>query len=168
MDPLAGRVVWQLKKALHGTRRAALLFQEYVIQAMVNIGFTAVRVAAQTFLNHAAWEVLATLHGDDFTAAGESLSLDILHEASAQFSVLQKMPRIGLPEFGGIGEGQLTKRTMGWSADGFHRKADSTHGEKVVRHCFLDKRDATRRLMSPGSNHVGKSARDTAEELVGE
>ena len=31
-------VVWQLKNALCGTRRAALLFQEYVIQAMVKIG----------------------------------------------------------------------------------------------------------------------------------
>ena len=33
-------VVWQLKRAVCGTRRAAVLIQEYVIQAMVKIGFT--------------------------------------------------------------------------------------------------------------------------------
>ena len=42
-------VEWQLKKSLYGTSRAALLFQEYVIQAMVKMGFTAVLVASQTF-----------------------------------------------------------------------------------------------------------------------
>ena len=65
-------------------------------------------------------------------------------------------------------EGQFTKRTVSWSASGLHWKVDSAHGEEVVRYCFLDKRDVPRRLMSPGSNHVGKSARDVAEELLGE
>ena len=51
-------VVWQLKKALYGTRWSALLFQEHVIQGMVKIGFTVVRVAAQTFY-HATWQELA-------------------------------------------------------------------------------------------------------------
>ena len=36
-------------------------------QAMAMIGFT--RVAAKTFY-HAAWVVLATVHGDDFIASG--------------------------------------------------------------------------------------------------
>ena len=35
-------------------------------------------------------------------------------------------------------------------------------------YCFHDKRDATIRLTSPGSKHIGKSARDAAEELVDE
>ena len=34
--------MWQLKKALYGTRRAALLCQGYGMQAMVQIGFTVV------------------------------------------------------------------------------------------------------------------------------
>ena len=48
-------VVWQSKNALFRTRRAALLFQEYVVQAMVKIG----------------WRWLF-LHGDDFIASGET------------------------------------------------------------------------------------------------
>ena len=60
------------------------------------------------------------------------------------------------------------KRTVSWSVDGFHWNADNSHGEKVVRYCFPDMQEATRRLTSPGSNHIGKSARDAAEELVDE
>ena len=114
-------VVWQLTKALCGTRRAALLFQEYVIQARVKIGFTVVRVAAQTF-HHAASLVLAIVHGDDFIASGETQSWDMLDQALEQFFVLKKMPRNEPLEFGGSSEGQLTKRTVSWSVDGFQWK----------------------------------------------
>ena len=48
-------VVWPLKRALYETRRAALMFQKDVIQAMVEIGFIAVTVAAQTF-KHEYWQ----------------------------------------------------------------------------------------------------------------
>ena len=39
---------------------------------------------------------------------------------------------------------------------------------KVVRYCFPDKREETRRLTSPGSEQIDKSARCAAEELVEE
>ena len=81
--------------------------------------------------------------------------------------MLKKMRRIRPPGFGRTSDGQLTKRTVSWSADGFHWKADSSHGEKVARYCFPDKQEATRRLTSPGSKHIVKSARDAAAELVG-
>ena len=67
---------------------------------------------------------------------------------------------------GGTSKGQFTKRTRSWSADGFHWKADSAHGKKVVRNCFPDRWGTTRRLLLPGSEHVGKSARNAADELV--
>ena len=86
VDPPRGEedehgVVWQSKKALYGTRRAVLLFQEYVTQAMVKIGSTSVSVGEQMFY-HAAWLVLATVHSEDFIAAGATQSLDMLDEAS--------------------------------------------------------------------------------------
>ena len=99
-------VAWQLKKSLYGTRRAALLFPKYVIQAMVKIGFTVVRVAAQT------------VHGDDFIASRDTQSLDMFDEELELFFALKKMPRSGPPEFGGTSEGQFTKRTASWS-EGF-------------------------------------------------
>ena len=80
----------------------------------------------------------------------------------------KKKSSIRPPEFGGTSEGQFMKRTVSWSVDGFHWNADNSHGEKVVRYCFPDMQEATRRLTSPGSNHIGKSARDAGEELVDE
>ena len=74
-----------------------------MIQATVKVGFTVVRVAAQMFY-HATWLVQATVHGDDFTAARETQSLDVLDGALEQFFVLKKMPRIG-PEFGRTSDG---------------------------------------------------------------
>ena len=106
-----------------------------------------------------------TVHGDDFAAAGETQSLDMLNEALEHFFVLKKMPGIGLLEVGGTSEGQCTKRTLSWSVDGFDWRADSLHGEKFVWCCFPDKREATRMLTSLGSKHIGKSARDAAEKL---
>ena len=75
------------------------MFQEHVTQATMKIGFTQVYAAAQTFY-HATWLVLATEHGDDFKAAGETQSLDMLDEALEQFFVLKKVPRIEPFEFG--------------------------------------------------------------------
>ena len=67
-------------------------------------------------------------------AASETQSLDMLAETLERSCVLQKMPRIGPPEFRGTSEGQFTKRTVSWSVDGFHWGADNSHGEKVVRY----------------------------------
>ena len=47
----------------------------------------------QTFY-HETWLVLANAHGDDFLAAGETQSLNMIDEALEQFFVLKKMPTI--------------------------------------------------------------------------
>ena len=101
VDPPKGKddehgVVWHLKRWCSS--------QEYVIRAMVKIGFTVVSVAAQTFY-HAGWLLLATVHDDHFIAASETQSLDVLDEALEKFFVLKKMSSIGPPEFGGNSEG---------------------------------------------------------------
>ena len=79
--------LWKLKQAVYGTRRAAVLIQEFVIQAMVKIGFTVPSIQA---FDHATWLVLANSHGGDFLAAGETQSLNMLGEALEQFFVLEK------------------------------------------------------------------------------
>ena len=82
--------------------------------------------------------VLATVRGDDIMAAGETQTLDMLDEALERFFVLQQMPRIGSLEVGGTSEGQFTKRTVSPSLEGLYGMADNSHGEEVVRCCFLD------------------------------
>ena len=56
---------------------------------------------------------------------------------------------------------------MSLSSEGFHWMADISNGVKVVRYCFPDNREATRRMTSRDSKHIGKSTR-IAEELAGE
>ena len=62
--------------------------------------------------------MLASVHGDDFAASGETQSLGmVIDEGLERFFVLKKMPRLGPPELGGTSEGQFTKRTVNWKAD---------------------------------------------------
>ena len=60
--------------------------------------------------------MLTSVHGDDFKAAGETQSLDMLDEALEQFFA---MPRNGSPEVGGSGDGQFTKRTVSLGVKAF-------------------------------------------------
>ena len=102
---------WQLKQILYGTKRAALLFQEYVIQPMLKIRITAVQVSAQTFFR-SSWQMLAMVHGDDFIAAGDTRA------AMDQFFLLKKLPCIGPPELGGTSAGKCTRRVVSWGEEG--------------------------------------------------
>ena len=86
-------MAWSGRSRKHCTRpRAALMFEEDVIQAMVEIGFIAVTVAAQTFY-HESWQVLATEHGDDFIADGDVQALSwTIHWVSSSCS--RRMSRV--------------------------------------------------------------------------
>ena len=101
--------------------------------------------------------------------AGETQSLNMLDEAWEQFFVLKKMPRIDCT----CRVWRHQRRTVSpgeavsWSVQGLHWQAHNSRGEKVVRYCGLDKREATRRMASMGSKHIGKNARDATEELDG-
>ena len=171
IEPPAGeepdsRYVWQLLKALYGTRRAALLFQEYVITAMKTIGFFAVQVASQVFY-HPGWLVLAVVHGDDFAAAGTPKSLDKLDEAMDQFFTLKKLPRVGPPSLGGVAAGRYTKRWITCDEKGFGWSADQQHIDKVIDWCCGGKPTTVRKI-GPGSKSIGKSVKEAANELDAE
>ena len=77
-------MVWQLQRAIYGTRRAAFLFQRYVIDSLVAMGFVCVKVAAQ-FFAHVGRSLLVAVHGDDFMAAGSREELDWLDEGLSQY-----------------------------------------------------------------------------------
>jgi hypothetical protein len=171
VDPPAGEeteadMVWQLLKALYGTRRAALLFQEYVISTLKSIGSVRIMVAAQVFY-HKEWQILAVVHGDDFAAAGEPHQLSKLDEALGQFFVLKLLPRVGPPELGGVAEGRFTKRWITFRDGAFSWSADETHILKVIDYCCGDKK-ITERDIGPGSKSIGKAVKNAAEELDGD
>ena len=97
--------VWQLLRAMYGTRRASFLFQKLVIEKLLAAGFVRIIVATQLFW-HSVREILTSVHGDDFLSAAEPKQLDWLDDEmlEAEFE-LKTLPRVGPPELGGTAEG---------------------------------------------------------------
>ena len=56
---------WQLQRAMYGTRRASLLFQNYVMEVLARMGFIRLKVACQVFW-HKDRVIYLVVHGDDF------------------------------------------------------------------------------------------------------
>ena len=124
-------VVWQLKRALHGARRAALLFQN---PSHDEDRVHRVQVAAQTFF-HPSWQVLPTVHGDDCIAAGGTQVLD---QQDASFFVPKEQHRIGPAELGGTrarevhhANCQLERRRL--SLAGRHHACRESRGRLLPR-----------------------------------
>jgi hypothetical protein len=62
--------VWQLNKALYGTRRASQLWQEYVADMFTKAGWRRLRVSAGLYYNDELGTATA-VHGDDFLSEGD-------------------------------------------------------------------------------------------------
>ena len=105
--------VWQLLRAMYGTRRASFLFQKLVIQVLTGAEFVRIIVATQLFW-HATREILTSVHGDDFLSGGEPESLDWLDHLLEKNFVVKAAPRVGPPELGGTTTGDYLKRTIHW------------------------------------------------------
>ena len=67
--------LWQLKRALYGTRRASYFFQAYVMEVHGSAGFSRPVVACQVFWCKSR-KVYLVGHGDDFMAIGTAGALD--------------------------------------------------------------------------------------------
>ena len=71
--------LWQMKRAMYGTRRASRLFQEYMKGVLKEAGYAALTVCHQV---HHCLETdsMAAIHCDDIIAEGEPEKLDCLDE----------------------------------------------------------------------------------------
>ena len=157
-------IVWQRQRALYGTRRAAFLFQQYAIDSLAAMGFARVEVAAQFFV-HVARSLLVVVHGDDFMAAGSCEKLGWFDDGLSQFFLLKIVARVGPAVLGGVTEGRFTKRRVSWSEAGFAWEADEKHVKTVCGYQGHGERPAPARLIGPGSKHVGRSSRSSANVL---
>ena len=68
--------MWQMKRAMCGTRRASRLFQEHMYHCL-------------------ATDPMAAIHGDDIIAEGEQEKLDRLDEVLKQLAVVKVLDRVG-------------------------------------------------------------------------
>ena len=93
MYPLRGEeeagYMWQMKRAMYGTRRALRLFQEHM-----KAGYAALKVCHQVYYCLEA-DSMAAIHGDDIIAEGEPEKLNRLDEVLKQLVVVKVLDRIG-------------------------------------------------------------------------
>ncbi|CAK0903822.1 unnamed protein product [Prorocentrum cordatum] len=141
-------VVWHLRKALYGTRRASKLFQRKVIGTLTDQGFIRMLVTVMVFY-HVQKGIYTVVHGDDFMAV-------------AKFEV-KRSPFVGSAEAGGEAtSGHFLKRTVSWTEKGFHWESDAKHARTVVE--AHGKLPAAREI-SPASKSIGKEVPTALDKL---
>ena len=62
--------MWQMKRAIYGTKRASRLFQEYMNGVLKEAGYAALKVCHQV-VHCLETDSMAAIHGDDIIAEGE-------------------------------------------------------------------------------------------------
>ena len=98
--------MWQMKRAMYGTRRASRPFQEHMKGVLGEAGYAALEVCHQVYYCLEA-DSMAALHGDDIIAEGEPERLNRLDEVLEQLIVVKVLDRIGP---GAVKYGRYLKR----------------------------------------------------------
>ena len=102
--------MWQMKRAMYGTRRASRLFQEHMKGVLKEAGYAALRVCQQVY-HCLEVDSMAAIHGDDIIAEGEPKDLDRLDEVLKKLVVVKVLDRVGP---GAAELGQYLKRHIAY------------------------------------------------------
>ena len=86
--------MWQMKRAMFGTRRASRLFQKHMNGVLGEAGYAALKVCNQVSYGLEA-ESMAAIHGDDIIAEGEPEKLNRLDEVLKRLVGVKVLDRIG-------------------------------------------------------------------------
>ena len=143
--------MWQMKRAMYGTRRASRLFQEHMKGVLGEAGYAALKVCHQV---HYCFEAdsMAAIHGDDIIAEGEPEKLNRLDEVLKLLVVVKVLDRIG-PE--AVEHGRYLKRHIVYiEGQGFEWLEDPKHHAAIIRN---RSKTGAKPQSSPGSKDLGKS-----------
>ncbi len=151
-------MVWQLRKAMYGTRKAAQSWQEFVAKVFKEYDWIRIPIAAGTY-HESTLDITSGIHGDDLISEGEEESLDILDAQLAAHMDVKCLGRLG-PD--GVRHIRYLKRDLYWTTEGFFWVGDEKHVIRLVE--MLGLQDSKASDM-PGSKATGKSIRDALDEL---
>ena len=150
--PLRGEeeddLVWQLGRALDGTRSASFLFQQFAMDTMKAAGFMRTDVACQVFWHQECGDFLAISHRLDADA-------DWLDIVLNENMMIERGSRARPPQYGGSASESFLKRTSACAPEGFRWQHDTTHVDTFEKACLGDKRPLERNIPS-SSEHADR------------
>ena len=136
-DKDAGVLCGELLRHMYGTRAAADGWQEeYSVTLVSALGFVQ-GLACPCVFRHPEREVVVSVHGDDFTAAGSKNELDWFEASMNEHYELTAQPRIG-PGEQDAKEGIVLNRIIRWTPEGIQYEADPRQAEKLIAECGLE------------------------------
>ncbi len=126
----------KLLRHMYGTRAAADGWQEEYSSFLVeNLGFTQGRSSPCVF-RHPERQLIVSVHGDDFTAAGAKSELDWYEDAMKEHYECTIQPRVG-PGAKDAKEAVVLNRIVRWTPAGIEYEADPRQAEKLIAECGL-------------------------------
>ena len=141
--------VWQMKRAMYGTRRASRLFQEHMKGVHKEAGHAAPKVCHQVY-HCLGTDSMAAIHGDDIIADGEPEKLDRLDVVLKQLVVVKVLDRIGP---GALEHGRYLKRhIVKINGQGFEWLEDPKHLAAIIRN---RSKVGAKPQSSPGGKDLG-------------
>ena len=149
--------MWQMKRAMYGTRRASRLFQEHMKGVLKEAGYAALKACHQGY-HCLETDSMAAIHGDDIIAEGEPEKLDRLDEVLKQLVVVKVLDRVGAAEYG-----QYLKRHIVYiNGQGFEWLEDPKHLAAIIRN---RSKVGAKPQSSPSSKDLGKNDPEALDEL---
>ena len=155
-------VIWLLKKAMNGTREASYCWGNKIRRVKKDWGFDELLVVPNVYF-HKEWEVVLTVHGDDFLAVGRASDLDRVDRMMQESYKVKILPRIGPQAFGGeVDHGDHLHRTISWHASGFSWKADAKYREGLLQELSMKSSNG---IDTPSSKLTGTGDRHSQDPL---
>ncbi|CAK0862147.1 unnamed protein product, partial [Prorocentrum cordatum] len=132
-------IVYQLKRALYGTRRASFLFLNLIMEGTEKGGFVRINVTVQVFY-HTERLLMMIVHGNDFLAGGRRDALDWL--------------------------GELVRSLQGFGTVHDRKHVEILVCTMLSRK--IGESNATKRTITPSSKTIRKDYRESSDELSAE
>lgn len=154
--------IWQLSRAMYGTREASKLFQDEVKRVLAEKGnYVQIEVTPSIYYSE-KYDTELLVHGDDFLADGTNDGLDVLDCLLHENSTCKTLDRIGP---GHATEGAFVGRMIRYHEGlGFEYEAGRKHVPKMLRILGADM-SKTKPAETPGSNDTGKTAGNALDYL---
>ena len=150
--------LWQLKKALYGTRRAAKLWQEFLATVLVGAGWRRI-ICVPNCYHHDELGSTTIIHGDDLLSEGTAEALDRLDQVLAEKVRIKILGRIGP---GAGTHGRFLKRHIEYVNGVFIYYGDEAHVWAAAAALGVQNGNGA---VSPGTKATGESSRDSLEPL---